>query len=613
MKCFSYFSAYALNHFYLPSPVHSKFINTKVLSKYFPVGGVRIEDNILVTSKGYENLTTAPKGDAMLTIIKSRNTETLSKPDTRHKETTEGILRHAPGIQRCVTDPVLKPIHRASTEPIPSVPNLRSEEKPAFQDHWLFSGLHAEASRTRNDPVGKVRRTDKRISDASPKDLLPLCGISSSNVEHAFMGWQNNSGSRTPSPTLANGANPDTMSKCQPCIVLFETVDRLKKTLQSTKTSTNLDEHNRENLPTADGVRRDLKGTRNRDSYREESRYSSSRRTPEMQQTSRFAAKVSVEELRNVNRTRAIHTEADVVHPGPVVSEHKQYGYSLEFRHPESASQRVSSLIPEKGRQAASKTPEAVGYQPNPEGRIHNEKDSTMPPIGQKREEHRSLVSKGYPNIYPQQRFSHHEATEAHIPSYPNTTASVSMQCKLSPQPRFATSPTDLRIAPLAPVEMPYRGPSSHMDRLTRGPLRNGSRPSLPSSRDISANDIPNKESHATLGSCNSVFVPFDPASMQYCFLRQETRSAPRPREDGYVPEPQLPPRHVHRDPSTYGSHNPCKSQQGDPTLAPAPRGQALEGADGQRNSPLVISRSRNMHVTRPGGEELSGIDYAGW
>ena len=62
----SYFSAYALNYFYFPSPIHSKYINKEVLARYFPVGGVRIEDDLLITSKGYENLTTAPKGEAML-------------------------------------------------------------------------------------------------------------------------------------------------------------------------------------------------------------------------------------------------------------------------------------------------------------------------------------------------------------------------------------------------------------------------------------------------------------------------------------------------------------------------------------------------------------------
>jgi Xaa-Pro dipeptidase len=39
------------------------------LQYYYPVGGVRIEDDILVTEDGYENLTKAPKGQAALDII----------------------------------------------------------------------------------------------------------------------------------------------------------------------------------------------------------------------------------------------------------------------------------------------------------------------------------------------------------------------------------------------------------------------------------------------------------------------------------------------------------------------------------------------------------------
>jgi len=65
-----YFSRYALDHFYLPSPRFSRFINTSVLKKYLTVGGVRIEDDILITADGYENLTTAPKGEEMLGIIR---------------------------------------------------------------------------------------------------------------------------------------------------------------------------------------------------------------------------------------------------------------------------------------------------------------------------------------------------------------------------------------------------------------------------------------------------------------------------------------------------------------------------------------------------------------
>ncbi|KAK3117859.1 hypothetical protein LTR53_000409 [Teratosphaeriaceae sp. CCFEE 6253] len=65
-----YFNDYLLSNFYLNDPKHAKFINVKVLENYMPVGGVRIEDDILITRDGYENLTTAPKGDAMLRCIR---------------------------------------------------------------------------------------------------------------------------------------------------------------------------------------------------------------------------------------------------------------------------------------------------------------------------------------------------------------------------------------------------------------------------------------------------------------------------------------------------------------------------------------------------------------
>lgn len=64
----SYFCREYLEQF-LHHPIHSQFIDTFELEKYYDVGGVRIEDDILVTEKGYENLTTAPKGEEMLKVI----------------------------------------------------------------------------------------------------------------------------------------------------------------------------------------------------------------------------------------------------------------------------------------------------------------------------------------------------------------------------------------------------------------------------------------------------------------------------------------------------------------------------------------------------------------
>jgi Xaa-Pro dipeptidase len=54
---------------YLQDPVHSQYINFEVLNKYWCVGGVRIEDNILITKTGYENLTTAIKDVAEMEKI----------------------------------------------------------------------------------------------------------------------------------------------------------------------------------------------------------------------------------------------------------------------------------------------------------------------------------------------------------------------------------------------------------------------------------------------------------------------------------------------------------------------------------------------------------------
>jgi Xaa-Pro dipeptidase len=65
-----YFNKFILDNVYLSNPQHRKFIDLEVLERYMPVGGVRIEDDILITEKGYENLTPAVKGEEMLAVIR---------------------------------------------------------------------------------------------------------------------------------------------------------------------------------------------------------------------------------------------------------------------------------------------------------------------------------------------------------------------------------------------------------------------------------------------------------------------------------------------------------------------------------------------------------------
>ncbi|KAI0437669.1 Creatinase/aminopeptidase [Xylaria telfairii] len=64
-----YFCRPYIEAYFLRSDQHSKYIDTVVLDRYWAVGGVRIEDCILVTVDGYENLTTAPKGHELLSIL----------------------------------------------------------------------------------------------------------------------------------------------------------------------------------------------------------------------------------------------------------------------------------------------------------------------------------------------------------------------------------------------------------------------------------------------------------------------------------------------------------------------------------------------------------------
>ncbi|KAG6364860.1 hypothetical protein INS49_006464 [Diaporthe citri] len=64
-----YFNRAYIEWFFANNPKLASYVDMDVLEQYYPVCGCRIEDCILVTEDGYENLTTAPKGKEMLRVI----------------------------------------------------------------------------------------------------------------------------------------------------------------------------------------------------------------------------------------------------------------------------------------------------------------------------------------------------------------------------------------------------------------------------------------------------------------------------------------------------------------------------------------------------------------
>lgn len=222
-----YFSVYALEQFYFPSPKHAQYINREALHRYLPVGGVRIEDDILITSRGYENLTTAPKGEEMLEII--RNGQPCPRKDsssedvaTRRRSIEETTIRvRAPGISANTTEPILRPLARAAT--LPS--ELRPRDTVDFEPSNGPS-LFAEFRRSMTVDEKMQRWQKQKQHSEVDSTLVPVCGQKVENVRHMYI-----YDGRSLTDSIKRHRGSMGIPTCRNCMILVQSLERLRRNL----------------------------------------------------------------------------------------------------------------------------------------------------------------------------------------------------------------------------------------------------------------------------------------------------------------------------------------------------------------------------------------------
>lgn len=79
-------------------PEYQKFFNMDVLARYRSVGGVRIEDTVVITPEGHENLTIAPKTVEAI--------EALMSPKTKKQDMSNSITLSIASSNNSVFSPL---------------------------------------------------------------------------------------------------------------------------------------------------------------------------------------------------------------------------------------------------------------------------------------------------------------------------------------------------------------------------------------------------------------------------------------------------------------------------------------------------------------------------
>lgn len=601
----SYFSAYALNYFYFPSPIHSKYINKEVLARYFPVGGVRIEDDLLITSKGYENLTTAPKGEAMLEIIKGQISRSTPISRQQRTDNMDGSLRRAPGIPKHAMDPFLKPIIRASTEPVKaSRPVL--EENSGFQNHWLFRESRSPPPSTdKNDKRGNSKIEEHSV--AASKSQLSLCGSVSPNFEHMTMGWQNEAKQQTYSPYLGIGMKLKTKARCPQCVVLSETIERLRKTLSrstetSPKASPKLDTGNFSSPPV-------------------KAQASSDRKAPEMRQVPSLVSINSTNDTQGNGYGRGIHAEACGNSHG-VRSLSQEHDLSRTSRRPASVYETVHQVPELAPLRTNHRIPESIqpGFQHGFGHVIHSQNNNSTAYMPQMRTQYRSATYDGYPNSHSQRPSADGDELAAakpycstEVPNQETILNRIEQYYRDSATRRSISLSSGLASTSIPESGFDHRdltGAIGERQRLRSIPCAEP-RPSLPNLRNYSTLDVDaRKDVTASSSQRQSIVAPI--ASAQQHQLRSRRSVGNSLCSGGVQSQPPLTARtnSVLRS-STKTHSNPWINGVG--TAEPA--SVYSQERPYRHNDPFSQSAFRgsgNVYtMNRPGGEELGGIDYS--